>query len=255
MKKVVLIYGHSGFMGNSLLKISNEYNSINFALGKADITNFQKVKEEINYIQPVIIINLAGLIDYDKYNGENIFKVNMLGVLNILNSTDMEVITIGSIASIDFKDNIYALSKYCVEILCNLYPNLHIARIPGLFSLERKNGAVYNFYKRALDDKDIVIDSELKRWNCLNVETACRVLLDNINSIVENTITNIGYKKCHNLSIVANLICECLKSNSNVYVINEPTLSNMSNYDGTFISPKVTLEEEVEKYVFNLCNR
>ena len=255
----ILLYGFCGLLGKEFIKVNQDLINLDLGdeiiAGMADITDILSVEDDIKRFKPDIIINFAGVIDY-KGRSAHIFINNLVGPLNILDcSNGIPVITIGSISSIELNKNMYALSKHCLELVTKQYKNLYVVRLPGIFSPNRRTGAIYNFYKKCLKNEEIVIDCDLKVWNCLYFTTAIDTILANLKEIITgDQIKNIGYGDWHSLSEVAILFKIQLKSSSNIIINMNPKKFNMVECDGTFIQAFSNLREDIMRYV-NLCDR
>lgn len=256
----ILFYGQNGLLGKEFIRLNELLNNINLGnqitTGISNINNYDWVDREIKATKPDVIINFAGLIDYNLKNSRNILMNNLVGPLNILNhSNNIPVICLGSISSIEYNKNIYALSKYCLDILTKQYKNLFVVRLPGIFASKRKEGAIYNFYKKCLNNEKIIIDSDLKSWNCLYSSSAIDTILTNLEKIITgNKIKNIGYFGFHNLADVAILMKIESNSKSDIIIENNTDKFNMAELDGDYIQSMSNLREDIIRYV-DLCNR
>lgn len=265
----VLVYGVSGLLGREFFRnLESNKPSFEYTYSNSDITNnielidvFSKYKR-LN-IMPDLIINFAGKIDYSLNNAAGVFDVNVNGVLNLL-AFDVPVITIGSIAALEPENNIYALSKYTLLKITKLYSNLFIINIPSVFSVSRKDGAIYDFYKKSKNHEDIIINCDLKYWNCIFDMSIIEYLvnIDNLKNIINGheQIYNLGYATWHTMYDVARLIKEYMNSGSKIYIMKQPSKFSMECIDnGKFISPPKLggfndIEGDICNYV-DLCNR
>ena len=87
MKSKVLITGSSGFIGKKLLeKISSVYDIFKL---KNDLLDFKKIHEEINDIQPNIIVHLAAKTEVEKsfYYPIDFSQVNYSGTVNLIETS------------------------------------------------------------------------------------------------------------------------------------------------------------------------
>jgi dTDP-4-dehydrorhamnose reductase len=269
-----LIYGANGFLGKEFIRINNcDYRNIinEVYIGHADITYPLGIDNEIEKYRPNIILNFSGRISYDINHGGAIFSNNLVGPLHLLNCTminnmNIPIISIGSIAALERDKNIYALSKYCLELLCKQYKNLFVVRLPSIFSHTRKSGAIYNFYQKCLTNEEIIIDTDLQYWNCLECSTAVQAIAWNILNIINNVnneqVINVGYKELHNLESIALLIKKYTGSKSSIIIKNDTkkysmVLSQEENQDKScsYTPINKTMEEDIKRYVEYLCHR
>jgi len=82
--KKVLITGSKGMLGSALLDSLNSYITIPFSI---DITDKQKVFDELSKIKPDIIIHTASYTNVDECerNIDRAYRVNVLGTQNLVN--------------------------------------------------------------------------------------------------------------------------------------------------------------------------
>lgn len=259
----ILLYGSNGLLGKEFIKMNNEKRKYEIFQGKNNITE-QIVFWEIENYKPNIILNFAGLINYMVEYAVSIFYSNVLGPINLSSQIDLfnleydkkiKVITIGSTCDNDINSNIYSYSKKCLLGLVNYLDNLSIIRLPGIFSVNRKSGAIYNFYQNAVNNEKIVIDSNLSKWNCLYLESAIEAIYENLDCILMRKISNIAYDELHSLKKVAEIIKKQLNSKSKIIVKNQPLESKISSARGVeskdqvWIFPKNKLKKDLKLYV------
>lgn len=258
----ILLYGGNGLLGRKFIEYNNRYKKHELFIGNNNITE-QYVFFEIEKFSPNIIINFAGLVNYLTEYAVNVFYSNVLGPINLSNQTDLfneeydkkvKVITIGSTCDNDLNSNIYSYSKKCLLGLTKYLDNLSIIRIPGIFSTERKNGAIYEFYKNAINNKKIIINSDLSKWNCLFDESAIETIYNNLDYILLRKISNISYDGMQCLNNVAELIKKYLKSKSKIIINNQPLPSKISSAgieskDQLWIFTKNKLKKDLKTYV------
>lgn len=250
MNMKVLVYGANGLLGKMFLKLSHNLKA-DIVIGKADITDILSVEYDLK-CNPDIIINFAGIKDCGYKFYPKLFDTNIIGVLNLLaNDLDIPVICIGSIASLTQEYSAYAMSKKHLEDLAQFHKRLKIIRIPGVFSLNRISGVVYDFFIKCLNNQDILINSDLKYWNCILDETVIFTLIENLDSIVNNEYQffNIGYLNNFTLSDIAKFIKDKLNSKSNIEIEKEPKPFSMHSIDGVYLRPYVKLDYDLTKYI------
>ena len=121
----------------------------------------------------------------------------------------------------------YGFSKIMSEeIVKNSSVEYLILRFPGIFSLTRKRGAVYNFIFNALQGKDLHISANtLTPWDIISADDAADSINISLASNVKNNIFNIGYGKSIELVRLAKKIVKLCNSKSKVvkdHPVNHP---------------------------------
>ena len=81
----VLVTGGNGFTGHYLKEklIDDGYNVVTLT---SDITNIRELDDEINNMQPDYVIHLAAISFPAEKNIDSIYKVNVIGTINLLES-------------------------------------------------------------------------------------------------------------------------------------------------------------------------
>lgn len=78
MKKKLLVFGSSGLMGSSIVRLlSNDFNIISPSHKHVDVTNFSQIKKTIQSSRPDLIINAAGLADMEKAEADSNLAYNL----------------------------------------------------------------------------------------------------------------------------------------------------------------------------------
>jgi len=146
----VAVTGPNGRLGQELLK----FESRGFVGSYADITKPKDLQEELDYLQPDIIINCAAYTDVDGAETKDGYKeaieVNTRGVSNVLEASVCPVIHISTDyvfnclrgpyregRIVKFPVNNYGYSKWGGEIMCRLHRRadreVTVVRTTGLF--------------------------------------------------------------------------------------------------------------------------
>ena len=209
----VLVTGASGNIGKAVCSIL-KYNKINFKkLSKYNkskrfsLENTKSVKKLSKFINPSLIIHSA--ID-DKFKPN--LNVNILMMKNLIEFFKCPIIYISSVSVysglkqnyLSEKINKYILDtkyslvkKKCEDILISRKFKKDLCiRMPGLFSITRKDGVIFHLMKR-FKNKDYKIsffDLD-KQWQCIHIKHFkfyfIKILKMKINYI---NVINIGYK-------------------------------------------------------------
>lgn len=161
----VLVTGHEGFLGSSLIRVLLNYNAMlvgidkiinrpvsvlngyrdNFAVLKGDVNNLKLIKDIVNKYKPQIIFHLAAeaIVDNANKNPVKTFKSNIEGTWNILEACRginfIEAVVVassdkayGSHRRLPYKETTplngahpYDVSKSCADLLCYSYYNTY----------------------------------------------------------------------------------------------------------------------------------
>jgi GDP-6-deoxy-D-talose 4-dehydrogenase len=140
----VLISGIDGFTGIYLEKklIKKGYEVVGL---KSDLTNIDGLNKEIAFIQPEVVVHLAGLSFINHKEVSKFYEINLIGSLNLLNALERHAENIHSILLVssaniydsNYKNKIqesfiinprndYAVSKLSMEYMAQLW----IDRLP-----------------------------------------------------------------------------------------------------------------------------
>lgn len=182
--KKILITGANGMLGSSLIIELRKKNVLSLN-SKCDITNFSMVANEINTIEPDIIIHTAAYTDVEacEINSDKAYAINTLGTQNLVNCCIDKNILFIYISSTGIYGNykehaynefdyvkpttIHHKSKYQAEkIIQNHLSKYLIIRTGWLYGGEIASSK--NFvYKRFLEsnDKKVIYSDDSQKGN------------------------------------------------------------------------------------------
>ena len=176
MGKKILVIGGSGFIGSSLCKrLKKNYKVTNYDLRENIISGVKYIKGDINDKISVensikkndIVFNLAGQTELEESqsNPYEVFKNNVLGIINILNACKKFKIKRLVVASTVYVysnlGGYYSISKKCAERITKEYSRRHklkytIMRFGSIYGPgARKGNAIYDILNMAVIKKRI----------------------------------------------------------------------------------------------------
>lgn len=258
-EKLVLVTGCSGMVGRLLMKALLEKNTEvigcdiknpsgkDFVFEKCDLASEKDVFrlfKKYNFSQ---VVHLAACIKTGNLKFvemEKMFQANLLAVFNLASAMKKnkikKVILASSMTVYGFPQylpvdeyhplnplDFYGFSKVAAEeIIKNSGINYLILRFPGIFSFNRKEGAIYNFVSNALKGEYMhIFAKNPEPWEAIFLEDVVDSLIAAFESKQKNEIFNIGYGETTNLFSMANNIAKLCGSRSKVirdFVIKYP---------------------------------
>jgi len=153
-KKIVL-FGSTGNLGKELVKL---YEFITPSHDEVDITNFDKIKEYLENINPSIVINSVALVGIRECNEnkEKAYKTNIIGTFNLAKICQEKNIKLIQISTDmifegnekgDYKEedlpnpvSFYSISKFAGECFIQMIPSSLIIRtsfFPKIFKYDK----------------------------------------------------------------------------------------------------------------------
>jgi nucleoside-diphosphate-sugar epimerase len=107
---------------------------------------------------------------------------------------------------------LYALGKVLAEDVWNAsgVSDMWMLRLPGLFALERRSGALYHFIKAALEGRPIILSArEPTLWDILHVDDAVEAIVRALESPEPfHGAVNVSYGEVVNLGRIAERIAQ-----------------------------------------------
>lgn len=236
MNLKILLTGADGFIGKYLVSKLKKlgYDVTGISKRECDITNKKVVKNLFKEKNFGIIFHLAAFTPQkleEEKDFENLFSVNVLGTLNLLETSlekgvkkfiysssssvyNRQDISIPAKEEYVSPENIYGISKLAGENLCEIFRKKHklktiSLRYSSVYGFGQKEGSVLPiFIEKALKDEDIVIFGKGERTqDFIYVED---VVEANIKSVFSKTegVFNIGSGKETSMIELAKTILE-----------------------------------------------
>lgn len=299
MSAKVLLVGGSGFIGRHLRKsLSNHYEIYISGASERQHENYFHIDfstpstfESIRLMQFDIVIMLAASMkgignanftnpDLEINTIKSAYFLQFIAdhkiAKRIVHISSMTIYAIPELLPVSETSkrsplSIYGLSKKISEDITEFFSisnNIHVIvlRIPGIFGGNRKSGYIYNTVKKALENKEIVLNTEgLGYWECMNVEDLCKIVADLLaiyNWGKPFETFNIGYGEKIDFVNVAKDIVKLTKSKSKIslqgkigYVdfwLDNTKLKSKIPFQYTFNN---ALEKYVDKIVHDLRSR
>ena len=234
MKKIFLT-GVSGFVGKSIFKkLSKKYDIYAPERKDLDLLNLNQLKVLISDQKFDWIINCAvkGGRRTKKDTSEDFFNniVSLDNLLNFVNS-DCKLITFSSGAEFHKQNDFYGLSKKICSSIIKDKQNIKNLRIYNIFGeLGMKDSFVYSTIEKALKKEDVVI------WEDIEFDTYyIQDLINLIELLIENNTKEYQEIDCvypikYKLSDIATLIKKLCKSDSNIKIGKEGSMSYTGNF-------------------------
>ena len=230
----VLITGINGFTGKYLTKyleerqysvygISNQIDQDDSSIFQCDITNIEEIKAIIIKIQPNYIIHLAAISFVQHSDIEEIYKVNVIGTQNLLESCigieSIKKIILASSATVygnqsqsilDEKlcpnpNNHYGISKLAMELMAKTYFKKLPILITRPFNYTAPgHGEMFVIPKiaKAINAKDKELElgnlDVYREYN--SIDYVCEVYFKLMKSETSAEIVNIASGKTHSLN-------------------------------------------------------
>lgn len=220
---------------------NNEMKDKNFVFEKVDLSLKEEVRKLFKKYKFSQIIHLVALIKRGELKMDEIiavFESNVISLFNILSQAGKfkKIIFTSSVAvygipqSLLIKEGIplspldfYGKCKASCEDLVKHFSqatgsSFAILRIPSIFAKTIKEGAVYSFYKKALSNKDIIINVDKPTpWSIIYIEDAADCIVSAVSkNDVNNETINIGYDDGIELEMIAKKIKKISKSKSKI---------------------------------------
>jgi nucleoside-diphosphate-sugar epimerase len=235
----VLITGSSGFIGTHLTKKMKKegFKVVTFDIKENksnDVRNFKTLLEKSKGCD--VIVHLAALcIDSESLEKPyEYFSTNVLGTLNALEVArriKVKKFLFASSAGIG-KRTPYSLSKLLGEELCMFY-NKHynvptyILRIYNVYGPGNEKGVIYNFVKRALKNKPIIINFDGKQErDFIHVDDVVKSIILLLRKKYKPGIYEIGTGKSIKIIDLAKLIISLTDSKSKI-VFRKPNIEEV----------------------------
>lgn len=234
MKKIFLT-GVSGFVGKSIFKkLSKKYDIYAPERKDLDLLNLNQLKVLISDQKFDWIINCAvkGGRRTKKDTSEDFFNniVSLDNLLNFVNS-DCKLITFSSGAEFHKQNDFYGLSKKICSSIIKDKQNIKNLRIYNIFGeLGMKDSFVYSTIEKALKEEDVVIweDIEFDIYYIQDLINLIELLIEN--NTKEYQEIDCVYPIKYKLSDIANLIKKLCKSDSNIKIGKEGSMSYTGNF-------------------------
>lgn len=230
----VLITGINGFTGQYLTKyleerqysvygISNQIDQDDSSIFQCDITNIEEIKAIIIKVQPNYIIHLAAISFVQHSDIEEIYKVNVIGTQNLLESCigieSIKKIILASSATVygnqsqsilDEKlcpnpNNHYGISKLAMELIAKTYfkklpilitrPFNYTAPGHGEMFVIPKIAKAFNAKAKELELGNLDVYREYN-----SIDYVCEVYFKLMKSETSSEIVNIASGKTHSLN-------------------------------------------------------
>ena len=234
MKKIFLT-GVSGFVGKSIFKkLSKKYDIYAPERKDLDLLNLNQLKVLISDQKFDWIINCAvkGGRRTKKDTSEDFFNniVSLDNLLNFVNS-DCKLITFSSGAEFHKQNDFYGLSKKICSSIIKDKQNIKNLRIYNIFGeLGMKDSFVYSTIEKALKKEDVVIweDIEFDIYYIQDLINLIELLIEN--NTKEYQEIDCVYPIKYKLSDIATLIKKLCKSDSNIKIGKEGSMSYTGNF-------------------------
>jgi len=295
----VLVAGATGFLGRSLVPrlcqdgykvtaiglsshINPFMNKVEYI--QVDLTDADSVREILNPWRWHAVINLAGYAskkittfphDYPLISAHVLSALNLC--LNIPTNWTGRLIHISGMnvygiprnipvteshpfAPVDVYGAGKALSEEIITAISRIKAiDLCILRLPGLFSEERRGGALYNFIQAAMRGEPLIISATRPTpWDVLHVEDAVEAIVRTLqlNRRCLGAI-NISYGEPVELETIARRIVEIVGSNSKVLNpegVKHPVFQMDISRARKFLNwPPYTLQQRLERLCHHLA--
>ena len=234
MKKIFLT-GVSGFVGKSIFKkLSKKYDIYAPERKDLDLLNLNQLKVLISDQKFDWIINCAvkGGRRTKKDTSEDFFN-NIASLDNLLNfvNSDCKLITFSSGAEFHKQNDFYGLSKKICSSIIKDKQNIKNLRIYNIFGeLGMKDSFVYSTIEKALKKEDVVIweDIEFDIYYIQDLINLIELLIEN--NTKEYQEIDCVYPIKYKLSDIATLIKKLCKSDSNIKIGKEGSMSYTGNF-------------------------
>ena len=234
MKKIFLT-GVSGFVGKSIFKkLSKKYDIYAPERKDLDLLNLNQLKVLISDQKFDWIINCAvkGGRRTKKDTSEDFFN-NIASLDNLLNfvNSDCKLITFSSGAEFHKQNDFYGLSKKICSSIIKDKQNIKNLRIYNIFGeLGMKDSFVYSTIEKALKEEDVVIweDIEFDIYYIQDLINLIELLIEN--NTKEYQEIDCVYPIKYKLSDIATLIKKLCKSDSNIKIGKEGSMSYTGNF-------------------------
>jgi len=255
----ILITGSSGLVGDALITSLKNRNikfvgcdiknpaRKDFIFEKCNLASEKEVFRLFQKYDFTQVVHLAAYIKSGNLNSaerEKMFQGNILATFNLVSAikknkikrviflSSMTVYGLPQYLPVDENHQLspldfYAFSKVVSEeIIKKSNTDYLILRFPGIFALNRKAGAIYNFISKAIRGEDIHISEKSSMpWDVIFIEDVIGSLIYSIKSEKKNGIFNIGYGETIDLFSVAQRIVKLCKSGSKIikdFSVNYP---------------------------------
>ena len=234
MKKIFLT-GVSGFVGKSIFKkLSKKYDIYAPERKDLDLLNLNQLKVLISDQKFDWIINCAvkGGRRTKKDTSEDFFN-NIASLDNLLNfvNSECKLITFSSGAEFHKQNDFYGLSKKICSSIIKDKQNIKNLRIYNIFGeLGMKDSFVYSTIEKALKEEDVVIweDIEFDIYYIQDLINLIELLIEN--NTKEYQEIDCVYPIKYKLSDIATLIKKLCKSDSNIKIGKEGSMSYTGNF-------------------------
>jgi len=233
---MILLTGATGYLGKELTKIL-DLNSNNSVLlssqegndyRKCDLTDPDEVASLAKEIDPELIIHCAASVpktmnDYSKSSSHlasHLMSENLEKFFNtrIINISSMTVYADSDFASHPASEkktrnvstNQYAKYKLESEFTFASSKNLDAIslRLPGIFSIEREQGIIYEAVKAFSEGSNLDLDKKLPFWSALHLQDAAIAIeyFSKNFDTVDDRVINVGYPGKQSIPRIIELI-------------------------------------------------
>lgn len=275
IRKIIIISGINGFLGNCLKEILKEEFTV-YGIGKEESLNeniaifSSKNLEKISVVPDYLILCHAAISSGSKEEDINLlYNVNVKLTNDIINKFSSSKIIYISTASvfnntqgvisektIDSPINDYSISKYWAEKVVLKTKRGTIIRLSSLFGINMKeNTIIPNYVNQALNNNKIEVWGKGKRQqNYISVDDVCMLIknvITNHQKVLNQIILAVSNKEYSNLEL-ANIIANETKAtiefknqdNSISLNYNNKKTQNLLNW-----SPESGFSQEIVKYI------
>lgn len=247
MKKKIIIFGGSGFIGSHLTDIlyNQKFDVTVFDVFKNDTfnKNIKFIKGDIQDKKKIFkitkkyeyIFNFAGISDISKANVDPISTINnnFIGTVNILEAIKYQkkvkrFVFASSIYAMSSQGGFYSSTKRSSENIIENYSKkfgikYSILRYGSIYGARsNRDNAIYDSIYQGIKRKKIVrkgVGNEIRSY--INVKDAAKITLEILNRKFENKYVNIIGKNKIKVKNVLNLISKKLNHKKIFYKKNE----------------------------------
>lgn len=277
--KKVLVTGGNGYLGRKLIESLLAKKAVVYSFGlqekslidgvsycRLDLRDKEKLRKEVEKIQPEIIYHLAASLDRERSfeNKEEVFEVNLNATINLLNAmkdikyrkfiftSTSEVYGGGKISPPykEFSDFVpaspYSLSKYAAEMTIRSFSDSYqksyvILRIFNFFGAGMPKGFFIPQLKDKLEkgeDFDMTKGEQIRDF--VHIDDVVRALLLSSKESLGNDVLNVCTGTGRSIKDIALYLKENLQSTSN---INFGALPYRENENWEMIGDNTKLRE------------